>query len=206
MTDREPRRYRQVARAQARERTRDALLDAADEEFYRGSWPDVSLEALAKRAGVTKQTLLRHYGSKEGLLLHTLLRNATQVHDQRWSAPRGDVSGAVENLLDHYEVWGERSLRIGAWLNGGSSPLSMFSRAAREVHYNWVEHAFGPYLENLQGRARARRRAALVAICDVQTWWLFSHDLKLERSEIHTIVTDMIDRVLTEDHPRTGGR
>jgi AcrR family transcriptional regulator len=200
MADVEPRRYKQVARAQAREHTRDALLNAADEEFYRGSWPNASLEALAKRAGVTKQTLLRHYGSKEGLLLHMLVRSATQVHDQRWSAPRGDISGVVDNLLDHYEVWGERSLRIGAWLNGGSSLLSMFSRAAREVHYNWVAHAFGPSLESLEGQARARRRAALIAICDVQTWWLFSHDLKLERSEIHAILTDMIDRTLVEDH------
>ncbi|MGA9876208.1 MAG: TetR/AcrR family transcriptional regulator [Solirubrobacteraceae bacterium] len=202
MTDRQPRRYKQVARAQAQERTRDALLDAADEEFYEGHWPKASLEALAKRAGVTKQTLLRHFGSKEGLMLHMLVRGATKVHDQRWSTPTNDVAGAIENLLDHYEEWGERSLRIGAWLDSGSSLLAMFSRAAREVHYNWVEYAFGPWLEHLKGRARARRRAALIALCDVQTWWLFSHDLSLERSEIRAILVDLIERLLAEDPPR----
>jgi AraC-like DNA-binding protein len=57
--------YKQVARARAQERTREALLDAAVEEFYGDRWGQASLEALATRAGVTEQTLLRHFGAKE---------------------------------------------------------------------------------------------------------------------------------------------
>ena len=114
-----------MARARAQERNRDALVDAALDEFYEGRWQKVSLEALAARAGVTKQTLLRHFGSKDGLLLQALLRGAEQVLDQRWSAPTDDIAGAVANLVDHYEAWGERSLRIGAWQTGRrSSPSS----------------------------------------------------------------------------------
>ena len=118
--------YKQVARAQARQRTRDALQDAAIEEFTRGDWAKASLETLARRAGVTKQTLLRHYGSKDGLLMQALLHSASDAVQQRWSAPPGDVEGAVDNVLDHYDAWGERSLRVGAWLESGppSSPGS----------------------------------------------------------------------------------
>src|SRR3954454_7595259 len=60
--------YTQVKRAQERERTRGALLDAARDVFLSGAWEETSLEAIAARAGVTKQTLLRHFGSKRGLL------------------------------------------------------------------------------------------------------------------------------------------
>jgi AcrR family transcriptional regulator len=194
--DRRP--YKKVAREQSQQRTRDALLDAADDEFYSDRWQKTSLEALSAKAGVTKQTLLRHFGSKDGLLLQALMRGAAQILEQRWSTPPGDVAGAVENLLDHYESWGERSLRIGAWQRSGPAMLAKLSQMARQVHYEWVEYAFGPWLQGLDEEARVRRRAALIAVCDVQSWWIFSHDLRLERSVIHATLTDTIERLLAE--------
>jgi AcrR family transcriptional regulator len=191
------RQYKKVARARAEEQTREALLDSAVEEFYSDRWSKSSLDAIAGKAGVTKQTLLRHFGSREGLLLQALVRSASQVLDQRWSTPVGDIQGAVENLLDHYESWGQRSLRIGAW-DRGPAALAKLSDVARKVHYDWVEHAFAPWLDHLQGDARSRRRAQLIAICDVHTWWLLSHDLGHERSEVREILVDLIGRVIAE--------
>jgi AcrR family transcriptional regulator len=191
--------YKQVARAQAQQRTRDALQDAAIEEFTRGDWAKVSLETLARRAGVTKQTLLRHFGSKDGLLMQALVHSASDAVKQRWSAPPGNVEGAVENVLDHYELLGERSLRIGAWLESGPPELARLSRMARQLHYDWVEYAFGPQLERLHGQARVRTRAALIVLCDVHTWWLLAHDLDFERSEVLTTLTLAIERLLGEE-------
>jgi AcrR family transcriptional regulator len=188
--------YKQVARARARERTRDALLDSATDEFFEGNWLKASLDSLSARAGVTKQTLLRHFGSKDGLLMQAMMRGVAQVRDQRWSAPRGDIAGTVDNLLDHYEDWGERSMRIGAWQQRGPAMLAIISQAARQFHYGWVEYAFGPWLESLDGRARVRHRASLIALCDLQTWWTLSHDLELPRSEVHAILVDLIERVI----------
>ena len=107
------------------------------------------------------------------------------------------MAGALDNVLDHYEVWGERSIRIGAWQNGLTA-LAAFSKAARQFHYEWIEHAFGRWLDILTEEARTRRRAALIAICDVQTWWILSHDLGLPRKEIHMILTDLVERLLAE--------
>jgi AcrR family transcriptional regulator len=184
--------YKQVARAKARERTRDALLDSANEEFFEGDWLKASLESLSAKAGVTKQTLLRHFGSKDGLLIQALMRGAAQVHDQRWSAPREDIPGTVDNLLDHYEEWGERSMRIGA-LQRGPAMLAIISRGARQFHYDWVEYAFGPWLKPLEGHVRMRVRASLIVLCDLQSWWILSHDLELPRSEVHAILVDLIE-------------
>jgi AcrR family transcriptional regulator len=192
-----PRPYKKAARALAQERTREALLDAADEAFYSDRWQRASLQTLAAKAGVTKQTLLRHFESKDGLLLHALVRGYSQVRDQRWSAPTGDLAGTVENLMEHYEEWGERSLRIGAW-QGGPALLAKLSQAARQVHYDWVEYAFGPWLGRLEEPVRTRRRAALIALCDVHTWWLLAHDLGLERSEVHATLTDAIEGLLAQ--------
>ncbi|HEY5193583.1 MAG TPA: TetR/AcrR family transcriptional regulator [Solirubrobacteraceae bacterium] len=198
MTESGNREYKQVARAQAQERTREALMGAATDEFFEGNWLKASLDSLSRKAGVTKQTLLRHFGSKDGLLMQSLMRGAAQVRDQRWSTPTSDIAGAVENVLDHYEDWGERSMRIGAW-QSGPTVLAIFSNAARQIHYDWIEHAFGQWLENLSDEARMRRRAALIVLCDVQTWWILSHDLGLPRSEVHTILTDLVKRVIAEE-------
>lgn len=195
--------YRQVARAQARQRTREALLDVAMEEFTRGQWEKASLRELASRAKVTKQTLLRHFGSKDGLLMQALASTAAEMYTQRWSAVPGDVEGAVENVLHHYEEWGERSLRVGAWLESGPPVLANISRMARQMHYDWIEYAFGPQLERRHGEERVRRRAALIALCDVHTWWLLSHDLGFERAAVRATITTAIERLLAEDG---GGR
>lgn len=182
-------------RAEAQERTHEALLDVAREELFEGHWERTSLEQLALRAKVTKQTLLRHFGSKDGLLLKALSRGAEEVLKQRWSAPAGDVETAVETLLDHYEKWGRRALRIGAW-QGGSAPLAQISSLARRVHYDWVDYAFAPYLERLEEGERWQRRAQLIAVCDVQTWWLLSNDLGLVREEVHAVLLDMVERLI----------
>ena len=185
------------ARAAAQQRTRDALLDAAEAEFFGGGWEHASLEAMAATAGVTKQTLLRHFVSRDGLLEQAVLRGYTRVRDQRWAAPVDDVAGAVDNLLDHYEDMGERAMRMSS-LDGRGDAIAEVGLRARKLHYDWVEHAFGRLLEGLGSEPRARCRAALIALCDVQSWWLLSHDLGLTRAEVRATLVQAIER-LTEE-------
>ncbi|HEY3970783.1 MAG TPA: TetR/AcrR family transcriptional regulator [Solirubrobacteraceae bacterium] len=191
------REYKQVERAKAQERTREALIEAATDEFFEGNWLKITLDSLSRKAGVTRQTLLRHFGSKDGLLMQSLMRGASQVRDQRWSTPTTDIAGAVENVIDHYEEWGERSVRLGAWQRG-PTVLALFANAARQIHYDWVEHAFGQWLDGLDDETRARRQAILIVLCDVQTWWILSNDLGLPRREVRAIMTDQIERALEE--------
>ena len=190
--------YKKVARAEAQQHTRDALLDAADEELSESGWSKTSLEKLAAKAGVTKQTALRHFGSKEGLIEAAIRRTSEIVRKERARAPVGDVPGAVRNLMDHYERWGNLVMRVLA----EEHRISLVRKATdrgRQVHYDWVDYAFGPQLEDLDDEARRRRRAALIVICDVHTWWLFSHELGLERAEISAILVDLIERLLAEE-------
>jgi AcrR family transcriptional regulator len=192
-----PRSYTQVSRAEASDRTRAALLDAAGAAFFSGAWEQESLEAIAARAGVTKQTLLRHFGSKAGLLEAGARRGLESVGAQRLSAPTDDIDGAVANLLDHYEDRGEEGLKIAAMRGDGA--IAEIGRRARQLHYDWVEHAFGAWLDRGGAAERARLRAALIAICDVHTWQLLSRDLGLARPELERTLILMIRRLLQED-------
>jgi AcrR family transcriptional regulator len=186
--------YTKVARAEAQEQTRAALIAAADEAFLSGPWEQASLESIARSAGVTKQTLLRHFGSKDGLLEQTLRLAIAQVEQQRLSAPTDDIAGAVDNLLDHYEERGGRAMRSTNLDVGG--PLAELAQISRQFHYDWIEHAFGRWLAPASSAERARLRGALIAICDVQSWWILAHDLGLSRAEVRATLILCIRRLL----------
>lgn len=188
--------YRKAARAAAEGRTRTALLDAAEAAFFAGS--SASLEAISTSAGVTKQTLLRHFGSKDGLFEQAFVRDYDRVRAQRLAAPTNDVDGAVDNLVDHYERYGHRALKLGALAREAST--QDFFRRAREMHYGWVEHAFGAWLNPLRGAERERLRAALIVTCDVHTWWILAHDLALHPRDVRATLILTIRRLLEEDH------
>src|SRR5436190_17082124 len=61
--------YRMQLRAASAEATLERVLDAASELFSGASYDEVSLEAIARRARVSLPTVLRKFGSKDGLLL-----------------------------------------------------------------------------------------------------------------------------------------
>jgi len=191
------RQYTQVARAESRKRTREALLHAAVERFLADRWDQATIEAIAADAGVTKQTLLRHFGSKAGLFEQAMLRDYEQVRAQRFAVPRGDLGAAVDNLLDHYEAWSGYAVRI-ADAAADSDALAALRARARQLHYDWVEHVFGPWLDALGAVARSRRRNTLIAICDVNAWRLLSHDLGLSRQETRATLLEAIERLIED--------
>ena len=173
----EVRGYTKVARAAAEERTRAALLDAAETLFFERGWAAMSLEGVAAGAGVTKQTLLRHFGSKEGLLAQAFARGFESVREQRWAVPGDSLEAAVENLLDHYEAVGDRALQIEAM--AGLAAIAPWVQRGRELHYEWVDRAFAAFAP---GR---RERAALIALCDVHAWRVLRRHLGMNRAETH---------------------
>jgi AcrR family transcriptional regulator len=75
--------YRMVARAEAAARTRERILDAvialASERFVE----DIGLADIAEAAGVTVQTVLRHFDGREALLTA-----AAERGDQAVEGPR----------------------------------------------------------------------------------------------------------------------
>jgi AcrR family transcriptional regulator len=196
-SDPKARPYKQAARAQAQEQTRDALLDAAADEFYKGRWRKTSLEALSSRAGVTKQTLLRHFGSKDGLIEAAIRRTSEIVRKERAQAPIGDVPGAVHNLMDHYERYGDLVMRLLA-----EGHLFYLIRKVtdhgRELHHEWTARTFEPQLSGLGGEVRERRLAQLVTVCDVYVWKLLRGDMKLSVPQAELALIELIEGIVKE--------
>ena len=65
-------------------RKRAAILDAAETAFLRDGFANANMDELAERAGVSKQTIYSHFGSKESLFIEMVTHKtgdaSTRVH------------------------------------------------------------------------------------------------------------------------------
>jgi len=82
--------YRMTARAQAAEATAQAIIAAARVLFAERPYDQVSLPVIAERAGVTVQTVLRRFGSKEELFAAAAHQRSGQIRADREAAPPRD--------------------------------------------------------------------------------------------------------------------
>src|SRR6201986_2652979 len=109
----ETRTYRQTRRAAATDRPNAAILAAAQAAFRADPGGDPSLEAVAERAAVSPRTVIRQFGSKEGLMTAAIEAGMATNATDRQVAP-GDAESAVRKITAHYEADGDE---VMLWLS-----------------------------------------------------------------------------------------
>ena len=189
--------YRMVARAESAAATGERILDAAVQVFWELPGDQLSLEEVARRAGVTVQTVIRRFGGRDGLLAAAGEREAERVSRQREQAPVGDVAGAVRVLVDHYEELGERVLKMLSEEERVPGLREIADRG-RALHRQWCARVFAPALGRRSGVERERRLAQLVAVCDVYTWKLLRLDCGLSRRQTELALVELLVPMLEE--------
>jgi AcrR family transcriptional regulator len=183
-----------TARADAAEATGERILDAAEELFVELPFPELSLALIAERAEVTVQTVIRRFKTKEQLIGVAAERVLRRVTTQRGQVEPGDVQGAVDNLVEHYESVGAMVLRMLAQEH--IPALSTIAAQGRLLHRRWVDHALGPLIAAKQSRERRDRLDQLTAVTDVYVWKLFRLDWGRSRKEVAQALRDMLERLL----------
>jgi AcrR family transcriptional regulator len=189
------RRYRMKARADATAATGERILDAAMQLFWERPTVDISLDAVAQQAGVSTQTVIRRFGSKEALLAATAERETKRVAAQRDQASPGDLPGAVKVLIDHYEETGDRVLKLLAEEEMVPALRPLVDRG-RRMHRDWCERVLARNLEGRCGTDRRRLLAQLIAVCDVYTWKLLRRDSRLGRAQTELAVLELLNGLL----------
>lgn len=180
-----------VARAEAAAATAERILDAVTEAFWASPSDQISLDEVARRADVTVQTVIRRFGGRESLLAAAVQREADKIRNQRLRAPAGDVTGAVRVLVDHYEMVGDRVLKMLAE-EDRIPGLRRIADRGRAVHREWCEVVFARALSRLRHPARERRLAQLVAVCDVYTWKLLRLQAGLTRQQTELALVELV--------------
>ncbi|GAA2208384.1 hypothetical protein GCM10009850_038420 [Nonomuraea monospora] len=183
-----------TARAEATARTRRRILQAAFDLSHEKMSLEIVLSDVAERAGVSVQTLLRHFGSRDGLFdaLDQFARD--EVTDER-ATPVGDAEAALDVIVEHYERRGDMVLRLLAQ-EFSDERARAISERGRLSHRKWVEQVFAPQLEPHPVDAHDMLTDLLVVATDIYTWKLLRRDQGLERDVARMRVMYLIGAIL----------
>jgi AcrR family transcriptional regulator len=190
-----PRQYRQETRALTAEAHQRAVRDAAVHRLRtERRLAEVTLEDIARDAGVTVRTVLRQYGSKDKLLKAAFLEVGRQVEAARPNSPPGDVDAALKALLQQYEAEGDLNARVVS--EEHEIPiLHRLLQHARASHRRWLQTIFGPLLANRTPDEQEVCITALYAATEVQLWKVLRRDLRQSAEQTARIIRRLIDGV-----------
>jgi AcrR family transcriptional regulator len=173
-----PRGYMMRARAESTTKTRERILDAVIALSEERLSVEIVLADVAERARVSVQTVLRHFGNRQGLFERALARQTARVRAER-ATPVGDAASAVNTIVAFYDRLGEWTLRLQAQEH--SDNLSRQTvELGRRVHREWVDQVFAPQLTGR--RDRQELVDLLVIATDVLTWKILRRDGGKDRS------------------------
>ena len=187
--------YEMGSRAEGVERTREAIMRAAYELWLTEDYDDVSLERVAARAGVTKQTVIRQFGSKDQLAYATVDWQRPREEAERVVEP-GDVEAAVDVLVERYEKIGDANVRVLA-LEQRVPAIGYLLEQSRESHRQWIERVFAPFLPERKGAARRRRVMAFYAATEVTLWKLIRRDFQHSRADVRAVFLALVSGLTT---------
>jgi len=179
--------YRQRRRAAAAEATTERILEAANELFEERPWEQITFAAVAERAEVGTQTIIRRFGTKDGLARAVTAWIGPQIdaiRDVPVGAPPAEIAAA---LAVHYERWGESADRM-LRQQDVSPALAEAAAGGRAAHRAWIERAFPEASPDTIGR--------LIGICGVELWLVLRRDGGLSAAAARSAVADLIAATL----------
>lgn len=192
--DMNTRSYSMATRAASTEQTRTAILRAAFELVGEKSNLEIVLADVAARSGVTVKTILRHFGSREGLF-DAVGEFAQREIAQERATPVGDLDRAVGIIVDHYELRGDWVIRMLAQEHSDARIAPVVERG-RVAHRQWVRTTFAPQLESVAATVREAAIDLLVVATDVYTWKILRRDRGLDRTQAEHRIRRLVGAVL----------
>ncbi len=183
------------ARAAAVEDTRRRILRAVWELGRETMSVEIVLADVAERAGVTVRTVLRHFGSRDGLFAAALEFVQTELLCAREVPAGGDTRSAVSALFDEYEDIGDWVITMLGQENTVPEVRRITDRG-RAMHREWVQQAFDPFR---RGDQLAEEQVDLLVVAtDVYTWKLLRRDRGLDRTTAEDRVDTLVHAVLAD--------
>jgi len=188
--------YRQGLRAELAAQTAASILDAA-QKLAGELWLDeLTLEHIAGRAGVTVKTVMRRFGSRDGVIQAMIDRFDRQLMRQRLPLPvPGEVREAVSILVDYMEEWGEFALRLISQQQRYEFMDRILKRGLQD-HRKWIAAAFAPQLERFTPGEREKVILELVHNAGGPTWKYFRHDLGYSRRRTEQAMEELLKAIL----------
>jgi AcrR family transcriptional regulator len=185
--------YRQTARAAAAESLRQRVAMAFNDLLLSRWIDEITLDEVAASAGTTRQTVIRLFGGKDGLLRAVIdLVRAEAV--PRTSMPANvSARAALQALIAHYEAVGDMVVRFLAQEERHSALRPLLAKGRHE-HRAWVAERFGSTQSGLSELERERQITRLIVATDIYTWKLLRRDFGKSQDEVLHLMVGIINK------------
>jgi AcrR family transcriptional regulator len=201
MTGSRPRAYDMTKRSDAAGGTRRRIAEAALALFKERDYEDVSLNEIARAAGVSHQTVLNHCENKAGVLLAAGELFSEEIRELEAGAVAGDVTSVVHVTCLRYEALGDANARWAAMSTRAPEVAEGLARG-RLGFQSWLEEMLGDVMPGDDDPSERRRvLLGLHAALDVFTWKLLRRDLGLSQKQTEAQLTDLVLGVLARHRP-----
>ena len=188
-------------RGKGQQTTRRRIAEAALELFKTRDYDDVSLNEIARAAGVSHQTVLNHFENKAGVLPACAEVFSEQVAAHQLELTPGDPVSIVHVTCERYEHTGDVNARWADLATRVPAIAPLIARG-RDNFQQWLLDVFG---ELLPGEAEPdERRRVLVGLhasLEVHTWRFLRRDLGLSQADTERQLTDLVLGVLARHRP-----
>ena len=195
------RQYVQAVRAEQTEANTQRIIAAAIAVLH---WArrmeDITLEHIGRKSGVTVRTLLRRFGSRDGLLEAAFQVLSDKIERDRPATPPGDVEAAISSLVQQYEENGDLNIK-GLEQEDELPLLHKMMEYGRSKHRAWISDTFAPQLAKLKEAVREQRITELYGATDVYLWKVFRRDMGLSVGETAEAFRHLVLGLLTLKDP-----
>lgn len=179
------------------------LLDIAEELFTTRGYDKVSIEDIARAAGVSRPIVYQHHGSKEGLFLACAQRAREEFETSLLAAhhsSNGDLTAFVEsggNLL--FDLLFDQPSRWALLFSGAVGESGDLAVQLSKLRFSTVEQLgvlAGQYAPGLAKQELQAFANAISGISEAFCRWAL-HDPSLQRQQILTYYRDFITSAIT---------
>jgi AcrR family transcriptional regulator len=148
---------------------REDLLDAAD-RAVREHGADVSMDAVAAEAGITKPVLYRHFGDREGLLAAVASRHAHRLVDELRAALAGQdhPRERIRTTMDTYLAFLERDPELHRFATR-VAPAQRIA-AVEDAAASPMDDALGAVCDQVVAAVRGELASAQLDPAPARTW------------------------------------
>jgi AcrR family transcriptional regulator len=137
---------------------------------------EITLDKISQRSGVTVRTILRKFGSKEGLLKACIEHEGKRFTIKRMNVTPGDLNGILDALLEEYEHMGDALIRTLTVEYNFLSTQELLQKA-RTMHRDWCAFVFEPFLPSQSSGSYETVLSAFIASTEFYLWKLLRRDL-----------------------------
>ena len=129
--------YQQVARAEATRDARRRIIGTFMNMLAETSFAEITLDAVASRAGSTRQTLIRYFGGKDGLMQSLCEHMSEEVQARRRMHPDATLDEHIVALVTDYEEVGDLIVQLLAQ-EARLPSLHNWLDIGRAGHREWI--------------------------------------------------------------------